>query len=220
MTKSKKSNKNRDQAKIQKKEDITLFFILIVIIIGILIGYSFYNNYSNEDGSNDNTNTGLIDENPPGGSQENEDGSTDDPPDNPPENPAPDFTITDLDGNKVTLSTFRGKVVVLDLMATWCPPCKEEMKHLNEIHDKYDSARVVIMSIGIDTSESEKQLSDFKNEFGGDWIFAMDTNNIGDKYTVSNIPTMVIVDKDGQISLRDEGVIKSDKLSEEIDKVL
>jgi hypothetical protein len=52
------------------------------------------------------------------------------------------------------------------------------------------------------------------------WLFARDTDSIGDKYSVSNIPTIVIVDKDGQISFRYEGVIESAKLSEEIDKIL
>jgi thiol-disulfide isomerase/thioredoxin len=218
MAKSKKNNKNRNRAKNQKKEDIKLFSILIVIIIGILVGYSFYNNYSAEDGSTTNLNTGAMGDNPPGAPEENE--NEDESTEEPANNPAPDFSINDLDGNPVSLSSNRGKVVVLDMMATWCGPCKTEMEHLNEIYNKYDKSEVIIMSIGIDPDESEEVLSKFKDEYNGEWIFARDTDGIGTKYSVSSIPTMVVVDKDGQITFRSEGVTPTEKLSEEIDKVI
>jgi peroxiredoxin len=135
-------------------------------------------------------------------------------------NEAPNFNISDIDGNKVTLSDYRGKVVVLDLMATWCGPCITEMGHLKEIYNKYNSSEVVIMSIGIDEKESEAKLRQFKNDYGDDWIFARDIDGVEGKYGVEFIPTLVIIDKNGIIAYENVGVTSSSTLSEEIDKLL
>ena len=97
------------------------------------------------------------------------------------------------------LSDYRGKVVVLDLMATWCGPCISEMEHLKYIFNNYNSSEVVIMSIGVDTREDNEKLRSFKLKYGGDWIFARDIDNVGEKYDVEYIPKLVVIDKSGMI---------------------
>jgi peroxiredoxin len=136
------------------------------------------------------------------------------------ENPAPKFTVKDIDGNTVKLSDYRGKVVVLDLMATWCGPCIVEMGHLKDVYNNYSSSEVVIMSIDIDQTESNDVIRKFKEDYGDDWIFASDIDGVEEKYHVQFIPTMVVIDKDGGISYQNVGITTSEKLSEEIDKLL
>jgi peroxiredoxin len=133
---------------------------------------------------------------------------------------APEFTLTDIDGNTFHLSDYQGQVVVLDLMATWCGACIKEMSHLKELYNRYDSSEVVIMSIDIDTKETNEQLRKFKEDYGDNWIFARDTDGVSEKYDVYYIPEMVIIDKNGQIAYENVGVTTISTLSKEIDKLL
>jgi peroxiredoxin len=133
---------------------------------------------------------------------------------------APDFTLTDIDGNSFSLSDYYGKVIVLDLMATWCGPCITEMGHLKEIFQKYNQSDVIIMSIDIDTNENNAQIRKFKVDYGDDWIFARDIDEVGSKYGVNFIPKMVIIDREGNIAFENVGVTSSSTLSIEIDRLL
>jgi peroxiredoxin len=133
---------------------------------------------------------------------------------------APNFKVKDIDGNTIELKDYRGQVVVIDLMATWCGPCIVEMEHLRAIYAKYNGSGVVLMSIDIDPKETNEQLREFKEEYGDDWIFARDTDNVGTKYNVNYIPKVVIIDQDGRIAYEYTGVTSTSKLSSEIDKLL
>ena len=110
--------------------------------------------------------------------------------------------------------------MVLDLMATWCGPCKTEMDHLKSIFNQYDNSQVVIMSIDIDTSETNEQLRQFKEDYGDNWIFARDIDDVNTKYKINVIPKLVVIDKDGNIEYENEGVTTSNELSNEINKLL
>lgn len=133
---------------------------------------------------------------------------------------APNFTLTDINGDQFSLSDFRGRVVVIDLMATWCGPCITEMGHLREIFSNYDHNEVWILSIDVDNSETISQLTEFKADHGDDWTFATQGNSVGTTYGVTGIPQMYIIDKDGFIAYKNTGVTSSDKLSSEINKLL
>ncbi|UCC94142.1 MAG: TlpA family protein disulfide reductase [Thermoplasmata archaeon] len=133
---------------------------------------------------------------------------------------APNFLITSIDGEPIALDQFRGKVVVLDLMATWCGPCVTQMDHLNQLRAHYPESQVVILSIGVDTKESNQQLREFRDNNHANWRFARDIDGVGQKYDASNIPTMVVVDKEGLIASRDVGVTSFEDLKEVIDPLL
>jgi thiol-disulfide isomerase/thioredoxin len=136
--------------------------------------------------------------------------------------PAPDFELTSIDGDTFKLSDFEGKVVVLDFMATWCVPCQEGMEHLKDIYQDYSESKVQIISIDIDESENDSMLQDFKDDYGDDWIFAVDYDNDADNaYDVGGVPTYVIVTKTGDIGYRnDDGTLTLEILKQEIDKRL
>jgi len=131
---------------------------------------------------------------------------------------APNFTLTDTDGNIFSLSDFRGKVVVLDLMATWCGPCVYEIPHLKEVQQHYGDS-IIILSISVG-GDSNQELKNFKVEQGATWRFAIDTDDVGTKYGALYIPKLVIIDKNGNIEFANEGVTSSSTLIEKIDGLL
>ena len=133
---------------------------------------------------------------------------------------APVFDLTTIDGEAIALNQFRGQVVVLDLMATWCGPCVTQMEYLNQVRAAYTESEVVLLSIGVDTKETGQQLRTFRDENHANWRFARDTDGVGQKYGATNIPTLVIVDKDGMMVWKDAGVTSFEDLQKRIDPLL
>jgi len=132
---------------------------------------------------------------------------------------APEFTLTDIDGNQFNLNDFRGKPVIIDFMATWCPGCNDVMSTLKEISSKYGK-EIEIITVDVDSEETDNDLRDFKEKHGADWRFAMDTQNLMLDYNVKVIPKLVIVNGDGDISFVHEGDLSVSELSSEIEKAI
>ncbi|MCX6349869.1 MAG: TlpA disulfide reductase family protein [Candidatus Aureabacteria bacterium] len=78
--------------------------------------------------------------------------------------PAPDFSLKDLDGASVRLSNYRGKVVIVNFWATWCPPCREEIPDFVDLFTAYSGRGLVILGIGLDR-EGEKALKPFAEKY-------------------------------------------------------
>ena len=70
--------------------------------------------------------------------------------------PAPEFTLPDLEGNQIELSSMKGKVLILDFWATWCPPCKEEVPHLVSLQSKYRDQGLQIVGLSLDKEGASK----------------------------------------------------------------
>jgi peroxiredoxin len=119
--------------------------------------------------------------------------------------PAPDFRLIDIDGRPLNLTDYRGQIVILDMMATWCGPCRAEMSHLRLINQTYGHRNVTILSIGIDSKETDEQLRAFRETHGGTWRFARDTDGVASKYDLGIIPLMVIVDAEGMMRFSNSG---------------
>ncbi|MCX8205392.1 MAG: TlpA family protein disulfide reductase [Candidatus Nezhaarchaeota archaeon] len=134
---------------------------------------------------------------------------------------APDFSLVDLDGNPFSLSGFRGRVVVLDFMATWCGPCRAQIPYLNEVKEKYGGS-VVIVSISIDSlHDSEEVLRRFLKEHPyATWVWARDTAGVGRTYGVAAIPTLFIIDREGYVRFRHVGLTPQFILVREVEEVL
>ena len=135
---------------------------------------------------------------------------------------APDFNLPRVGGGYVKLSSLRGQVVILDFMATWCGPCETELAHLEDIYNSYSSSQIEILSIDVDTSESESLLSVYADNHDIPWDVLMDDTGVNNAigYDVSSIPTLVIVDKDGRIAYRAVGVTQASTLQAEINALL
>lgn len=110
---------------------------------------------------------------------------------------APDFTLRNLDGKEVHLSDLRGKVVVLDFWATWCPVCRSNMPVIELLHRQFKDNGLVVL--GVDDEEPGLQ-SAFLRMFGYSFSSLVDPEKkIADLYNVGGIPVTVIVDGEGKI---------------------
>jgi thiol-disulfide isomerase/thioredoxin len=116
-------------------------------------------------------------------------------------------------------SEFRGKVVVVDCFATWCQPCLQEIPHLAQIHEKYNSSEVVVISVG-SSGDSAIELRQFKQDHNMIWRVARDTVGVFDKYNVQYIPTLVILSQSGTVHFQESNVVDASTLSSEIDALV
>jgi len=134
---------------------------------------------------------------------------------------APDFTLTDIDGNNFTLSNYLGKVVLINFFATWCLLCKEEMPELVAFHEKRGN-EIIMISIDTDVTETIGDIKEFMQEYNAECIFALDTSEeyVMGKYKVIGVPSIFIIDANGDISYDHLGPVKENELLREIDKAM
>ena len=137
-------------------------------------------------------------------------------------NTAPDFTLTNLEGQKVTLSSYRGKVVVLNFWGTWCEPCKAEMPSLNKLYLEHRDKGLVVLAISIDPSE--QNVKSFISHKGYSIPVLIDNNKevYFDTYGLFGLPVSVIIDRDGTIveKVIGETAWDSRQMEEKIQKLL
>ena len=115
----------------------------------------------------------------------------------------------------------KNAISIIDFTATWCGPCETEMEQLKDVFNNYPESKVQIITIDIDASENDSMLQDFKDDFGDDWIFAVDYDgDAKSAYDVDPIPELVIVNKKGEIAFENVGVVPYETLQEKIDDLL
>jgi cytochrome c biogenesis protein CcmG/thiol:disulfide interchange protein DsbE len=133
--------------------------------------------------------------------------------------PAPDFSLTDLQGKPLQLTTFHGKVVLLDYWATWCAPCKIEVPHLVELQKKYGPQGLQI--IGISMDDDSATVKTFAHEFVVNYPIALGSAQLAQAYGgVLGLPVAFLVDRDGRIVKRMDGDAELEGLDREIGQLL
>ncbi|POY36220.1 hypothetical protein C3K47_10710 [Solitalea longa] len=114
---------------------------------------------------------------------------------------APGFTYPDLNGKMVSLSDFTGKVVLMDIWASWCGPCKQEIPYLNALEKEMHGKDVVFMSVSIDKlTDKDKWLKAIAdNQAGGNQLFSANDTQFAKDYMITTIPRFVVIDKKGNM---------------------
>ncbi len=132
---------------------------------------------------------------------------------------APDFTLTQLDGKPLQLSSYRGKVVLLDFWATWCDPCREEIPHLVELQQTYGNQGLQI--IGISMDDSIDPVRPFSEKFHMNYPIVMGNAKIGELYGgVLGLPIAFMIDRDGRIDKKHIGATNVTVFDTEIRRLL
>lgn len=131
--------------------------------------------------------------------------------------PAPAFALGTSDGAFVNETTYRGKFLVLDMMATWCVPCRLEVGHLKEVQRAYGD-RVAILSVGVDRDESLADLDAFAERYGATWPHALDRDGkLAQAYGLRIIPKLVVIDPEGNVVFEREGEVLPAAIARAID---
>ena len=133
---------------------------------------------------------------------------------------APDFTLLSLDGSKVKLSDFRGKAVLLNFWATWCPPCKVEMPWFEELQKQYGKDGLVVLGVAMDDSEPAS-IAKFASELGVNYPVLLGTDKVSDDYgEVQYLPTTFYISRDGTIVDKMTGLLDRQEIEEAVKKTL
>ncbi|MFZ7121628.1 MAG: cytochrome c biogenesis protein CcdA [Eubacteriaceae bacterium] len=145
--------------------------------------------------------------------------------------PAIDFTLIDQYGNEHTLSDYKGKVVFLNFWATWCPPCKKEMPHIEEIFNQYNKNNSDVIILGVANPKTDKypynqdvnkdEIIQFLKQNGYSFPTVFDeTGRIFSQYNITAFPTTFMIDKQGNISGYAPGMLTKDIMNSIIQQTL
>jgi peroxiredoxin len=139
---------------------------------------------------------------------------------------APLFSLTTPSGEKIHLADFRGKVIILDFWATWCPPCKEGIPHLNQLYREYRKDGLVVIGISLDRGGPE-EVRRFLDQKGVEYITVMGNEEVFQAYSglpglgkIQGIPTAFIVDREGRVHQKFVGLTPKQTLEAAIKPIL
>jgi peroxiredoxin len=130
-----------------------------------------------------------------------------------------DFTLPDIDGNEIALSSLVGKPVIINFWATWCPPCRLEMPEMQEAYEAYQDQGLVILVVN--QQEQEEDIRAFFDEMGFTYTPLMDTNgDVGRAYGVVGLPSTFFVDRAGTISAVHRGMLSREQIDAYLAEIL
>lgn len=134
---------------------------------------------------------------------------------------APDFTVFDADGNGVKLSDLKGKPVVINFWASWCPPCREEMPYFNDVYDDVkDEVQFMMVDLVDGQRETQESGQKYIEEEGFTFPVYFDNNqNAASTYGIMSIPTTLFIDADGYIITGYQGPIDEETLLKEVELI-
>ncbi|WP_027963288.1 redoxin domain-containing protein [Halalkalibacillus halophilus] len=167
--------------------------IIALGIIGVLLGIIVYNVFFEEEAEEVQEGEGVFVQ--PEGMDIDMDGVD-------VGDQAPNFKLSTLDGNEIELNELRGKKVFINFWATWCPPCRAEMPHMQDIHEEYGDEVEILAVNAIASETNEDNVQDFVNELDLTFPILMDeTNEVNVTYQAISLPTTYFINTDGVVQI-------------------
>ena len=122
--------------------------------------------------------------------------------------PAPDYAATTLAGDSASLAGLRGRPVLLNVWATWCAPCREEVPVLQALHARHADAGLAVVGVSIDVSSEREAVAEFVDEFGVTYPVWLDPDGrVTAAFPAMGIPATYLVDRAGTVRWRKIGPI-------------
>lgn len=113
---------------------------------------------------------------------------------------APDFQLQTTDGTTVKLSDLRGQAVLVNLWATWCPPCRAEMKSIEKVYNEYKDQGFVVLAVNMTYQDDSQKVMPFVTTQGLTYPILLDTSNVvGSAYQLRSLPSSFFIGRDGII---------------------
>ncbi len=131
-----------------------------------------------------------------------------------------DFNLTDVYDRDFSLNDFLGKVVLLDLMTIYCGACTDQALELVAVFNNYSPDDFQMISIDISLDADPQDLIIFKESFADDWFFAVDTDNVSEKYSTWGVPMEIVIDRSGEIAYVHVGLVSAEELEDVIDPLI
>jgi cytochrome c biogenesis protein CcmG/thiol:disulfide interchange protein DsbE len=132
---------------------------------------------------------------------------------------APEFTLVDTKGKKISLADYQGKIVIIDFWATWCPPCRRGIPDLIEIQKEYKN-KVAVIGISLDT-DTKKDVVPFMKNMGINYpVVYANAQVVQDYGNIEAIPTSFVINKEGKIVNQHIGLTPKETYINEINKLL
>ncbi|MFX0108318.1 MAG: TlpA family protein disulfide reductase [Candidatus Hodarchaeota archaeon] len=157
-----------------KADKVIVISIIAVLVIGGFAVGAFYLLYPSEDITED---VDLLDRNMQ----------------------PPDWEFQLSNDSTVTLHSFRGRYMIVDLMATWCGACEDQNENFMELYESQGDS-IWIVSLTVDISETPEMMNEYKNDRGLPWDHGVDTDNVfADYFNIQYVPSIIILDDNGYV---------------------
>ena len=117
-----------------------------------------------------------------------------------------DFVVKDLSGKEVEFKDFRGKVIFINLWATWCGPCRSEMPSIQELYNGMDKEKIVFVMLSLDEQNRSEKVKSYISQMGFSFPVFMPQGQLANQLYVETIPTTFIIDKNGYIIAKEIGM--------------
>ena len=123
----------------------------------------------------------------------------------------PEYTAVALAGDSVSLADHEGEVVLLNVWATWCIPCREEIPALQRLHEKYSEQGLRIVGVSVDARGDEQAVKEFAESFGVTYDIWLDPGErVMSTFRVIGVPTSYLMDREGRVVWKDIGQVHDD----------
>ena len=132
---------------------------------------------------------------------------------------APDFTLTDATGRTITLSAYKGKVVLLDFWATWCGGCKVEIPWYVAFDKKYRSHGLAVIGVSMD-EKGMKVVKPFLAQKNMEYPVVIGSQALARQYNLESMPLTLLIDRGGRIAVSHAGIVDKDNFESHIKALL